>query len=276
LREAGYHLGVRRLLLGLVPRTLIAAACGDDQSSEVPATDTPETASSQAATLDGRTFLSTEVTGHELIDGTIIQLGFADGSLSANAGCNQLFGGYRLDGDVLAADALGQTQMACEDALMEQDTWLSGLLTGSPTVILDADELTLTSADGATVVTMLDREVADPDRPLEGTRWVVESTISTDAVSSIPSGATASITITDGTVAVESGCNTGSGSVTVGEDALTFGPIATTTRACEDDLMSLESAVFATLVEEVTYAIEANVLTIRSGDAGLVLRADES
>jgi heat shock protein HslJ len=226
--------------------------------------------------LDGRTFLSTEVTGHELIDGTVIQLGFADGSLSANAGCNQLFGGYRLDGDILAADALGQTEMACEDALMEQDTWLSGLLTGSPTVALDADELTLTSADGATVVTMLDREVADPDRPLEGTRWVVESTISADAVSSIPSGATASITITDGTVAVESGCNTGSGSVTVGEDALTFGPIATTTRACEDDLMNLEAAVFATLVEEVTYAIEANVLTIRSGDAGLVLRADES
>jgi heat shock protein HslJ len=69
--------------------------------------------------LDERIFLSTEVTGHELIDGTIIQLGLADGSLSANVGCNQLFGGYRLDGDVLAADALGQTQMACEDALME-------------------------------------------------------------------------------------------------------------------------------------------------------------
>jgi heat shock protein HslJ len=143
-------------------------------------------------------------------------------------------------------------------------------------VALDADELTLTSADGATVVTMLDREVADPDRPVEGTRWVVEGTISADAVSSIPSGATASITITDGTVVVESGCNTGSGSVTVGEDALTFGPIATTTRACEDDLMNLESAVFATLVEEVAYAIDSNVLTIRSGDAGLVLRSDET
>lgn len=267
---------MRRLLLCLVPLTLLASACGDDQSSEEPATDPPGTTSSPAAMLDGRTFLSTEVTGHELIEGTVIQLGFADDALSANAGCNQLFGGYRLDGDILAADALGQTEMACEDALMEQDTWLSGLLAGSPIVSLDADELTLTSADGATVVTMLDREVADPDRPLEGTRWVVESTISNDAVSSIPSDATASITITDGTVAVESGCNTGSGSVTVSEDALTFGPIATTKRACEDNLMNLESAVFATLVEEATYEIEADVLTIRSDDAGLVLRADES
>lgn len=269
---------MRRLLLSLVPLVplmLIVAACGDDQNSEVPVTDTPEPTSSPVAMLDGRTFLSTEVTGHELIDGTVIHLSFADGSLSANAGCNQLFGGYRLDGDVLVAEALGQTQMACEDSLMEQDTWLNGLLTGSPTVALDADELTLTSADGATVVAMLDREVADPDRPLEGTRWVVGSTISADAVSSIPSGATASITITEGTVAIESGCNTGSGSVTVGENALTFGPIATTTRACEDDLMGLEAAVFAALDGEASYEIEADVLTIRSGDAGLVLRADE-
>ncbi|TVR26401.1 MAG: META domain-containing protein [Ilumatobacter sp.] len=148
--------------------------------------------------------------------------------------------------------------MACEDALMDQDTWLAGLLTGSPAVALDADELVLTSADGVTVVTMLDREVADPDRPLEVTRWLLESTIS------------------EGTVAVESGCNTGSGSVTVGEDTLTFGPIATSARECESDLMDLEAAVFAALDGEATYEIEADVLTIRSGPDGLVLRADES
>lgn len=270
---------MRRVLLSLVPLVplvLVAAACGDDQSSEVPATDAPDPAGSPVAMLDGRTFLSTRVAGHELIDGTVIRLSFDDGSLSANTGCNQLFGDYRLDGDVLAAEALGQTLIACEDALMEQDTWLTGLLTGSPTVALDADELVLTSADGATVVTMLDRVVADPDRPLEGTRWVVESTISADAVSSIPSGATASITITEGTVAIESGCNTGSGSVTVGEDTLTFGPIATTARECENDLMDLEAAVFAALDGETTYEIEADVLTFRSGENGLVLRADES
>ncbi len=263
-------------LASLAVLGLVAAACGDDKDAVAPATEAPTPTGAPIPTLDGRTFLSTEVTGYDLVEGSVIRLAFEDGSLSANAGCNQIFGGYQLDGNVLVAGTLGQTQMACDEALMDQDMWLSELLSGSPTLALAGDELVLTSADGATVVTMLDREVADPDRPLEGTRWVVESTIANEAVSSVPAGAVASITITDGSVAVESGCNTGSGEVEVGEGTLTFGPIASTTRACEDELMQLETAVFAALAGEATYEIEADVLTIRAGDAGLVLRAEQS
>ena len=44
---------------------------------------------------------------------------------------------------------------------------------------------------------------------------------------------TASITIADdGTVAVNTGCNTGSGSVEVTDTTLTFGPIRITKMAC--------------------------------------------
>lgn len=267
---------MRRLLLPLVPLALLAAACGDDKDASPPATQAPEPTGAPIPTLDGRTFLSTEVTGHELVEGSVIRLAFEEGSLSANAGCNQIFGGYRLEGANLVVDTLGQTEMACEDALMAQDTWLAELLSGSPTVALSGDELVLTSADGATVVTMLDREVADPDRPLEGTRWVLESIIANEAVSSIPTGATAAITIAEGTVEVEGACNSGSGSVEVGEGTLTFGAIASTMRACEDELMAVDDAIFATLAGEATYEIEADVLTIRAGDAGLVLRAEES
>jgi heat shock protein HslJ len=267
---------MRRVLIPLTVVVLAAAACGGDDDSTPPATEAPTPTGAPVPTLDGRTFLSTEVTGHELVEGSVIRLSFANGSLSANAGCNTIFGGYRLEGDVLVAEALGQTEMACEEALMDQDMWLAELLTGSPTLSLDGDELVVSSSDGVTVVTMLDREVADPDRPLEGTRWIVESTIANDAVSSVPARATASITITDGTVAVETGCNTGSGSVEIGEGTLTFGPIASTARACEDELMALEAAVLAALDGEATYQIEADVLTIRASEAGLVLRAEES
>ena len=41
---------------------------------------------------------------------------------------------------------------------------------------------------------MGDREVADPDRPLEGTRWVVDGIVAGDAVLSIPAGVTAALT----------------------------------------------------------------------------------
>jgi heat shock protein HslJ len=71
----------------------------------------------------------------------------------------------------------------------------------------------------------------------------------------------------DGTVAVETGCNTGSGSVEVGDDTLTFGPIATTLRACADEAVNqLEAAVLAVLQGEVSYTIDGSNLSLRSGE----------
>jgi heat shock protein HslJ len=121
------------------------------------------------------------------------------------------------------------------------------VLTSKPTVAVDGDTLTIT-ADGATV-TLVDKEVADPDRPLEGTTWTAESLISAQAVSSIPAGVrTPTLRLEGGNVAVDTGCNTGRGSYTVVGDAITFGPIATTRMACVDPGgQETETAVLAVL-----------------------------
>ena len=88
---------------------------------------------------------------------------------------------------MLVVPPMVRTMMACEpSALMDQETWLAAVLTSKPTVAVDGDTLTIT-AQGATV-TLVDKEVADPDRPLEGTTWTAESLISEQAVSSIPAG----------------------------------------------------------------------------------------
>jgi heat shock protein HslJ len=255
-------------LAGLAALVLLASACGDDPDGVATA---PE--------LDGLTYIADEsvgtVEGHELVSGSRITISFQDGSLSANAGCNTLGGSYSLDGSVLEVEGLSSTQMACEPALMDQDTWLAELLSSSPTLTQDGDELTI--AGESSSLTLVDREVADPDRPLMDTTWVLDGIVADEAVSSVPSGVRASILITDGRVAVEAGCNTGSGSVEIDESAatLTFGPIATTKMACEPDAMSVEQAVLATLDGEVQYAVEADVLTLTNGDQGLVLRAEE-
>ena len=127
------------------------------------------------------------------------------------------------------------TMMACEPAaLMDQDTWLSALLTSKPTVTVDGDTLTITATDG-TVVTFLDQSVANPDLPLEGTTWSVEGLVSSDAVSSIAAGGRVpSVLLDGGTVTVDTGCNTGSGTYTISGADITFGPIATTRMACTD------------------------------------------
>jgi len=74
--------------------------------------------------------------------------------VSANAGCNTLFGGASWDGGKLELDgALASTMMACDDALMEQDQWLSDFLSSSPALALDGKTLTLgDDTEGMTLV----------------------------------------------------------------------------------------------------------------------------
>ncbi len=222
------------------------------------------------AGLEGRTFLSTGITGRTLVAGSQIRIAFQDGRISANAGCNSMSGPYAVVDGMLVAGQLATTEMACDPALMEQDRWVAELLGGAG-LTLDGDTLTLER--GSVVLTLVDREVADPDRPLEGTRWVVDGIVAGDAVSSVPAGLTAAITIADGQVSVEAGCNTGGGTVKVTEETLVFGPIALTEMACAPAAMAVEQAVIAALTGRVAYTIEAGTLTLDAGDAGLILRA---
>jgi len=268
-----------KLLLPLLAASALAlSACGSDSSS----TDTSTSASTADSSddspdLDGRECVSTGVKGQTLVEGTKIRLEFMDGAISANAGCNSMGGDYVLEGQTLAVGPMFSTEMGCEQALMDQDIWLAEFLTSSPTVALDGDVLTL-DGDGTTIE-MLDRESADPDRPIEGTLWVVDGLVTDDAVSSVPGDATASITIIDGEAMVETGCNNAGGSVEVAETTLTFGPMMMTLMACPPAETELERAVLAVLDGVVDYEIEADRLTLRrdtpDGVLGLDLTADQ-
>ncbi|HSF98176.1 MAG TPA: META domain-containing protein [Ornithinibacter sp.] len=108
---------------------------------------------SESADLAGRSFTSTEVRGHDLVEGSAITLTFEDGRMSANGGCNTLNGAATWDGDTLdVAEPLASTMMACDEALMAQDQWLSEFLTSSPALEVDGDTMTL--GDDTTGITL--------------------------------------------------------------------------------------------------------------------------
>jgi heat shock protein HslJ len=265
------------------------AACGSDSdsssdsasSTDAPVSSDPTPTNSVEASvpatdsdsLDGRSFVSTQVDGYDLVPDSVIRVSFDDGSVSVNAGCNTMFGAYTIDGDVLSAPTLAMTMMACDQALMTQDTWISALISSNPTFTVAGDTLTITGSD-AQVVTL----VEEADQPLEGTRWVVDGLLANEGVSTIPVGAEASITITDGTAAVEAGCNTGSAPVEIADTTITFGPLVLTRMACPEPQTTLENAVIAVLDGEVSYAIDASTLQLRkttdSGEIGLNLAAE--
>jgi heat shock protein HslJ len=223
--------------------------------------------------LEGRTFLSTAVlergVERPLVPGTRVRLGFADGGILIHAGCNTMGGAYAIDGDVLLLpEGLSITEIGCDPKLHEQDEWISAFLGGSPRIALEGSELSLVS--GGTEIRLLDREVADPDRPLEGTAWRLESILEGEVISSAPEGVEATIRFPgDGTVEVDTGCNQGGGTVEVGEDTLRFGPLETTARGCEGPAGEVERAVLALLAGEVDYRIDGPVLSLRAGERGL-------
>jgi heat shock protein HslJ len=266
----------------MIPRTALAlltlsalalAACGSDDDSPAAGDSLPEVGAAVTADdLVDRSFESTDVTGHELVADSTIELAFLADRVAARAGCNSMNGGFTItDGTLELTSPMASTMMACSDELMAQDTWLNEFLSSGPAIALDGDVLTLTGDDASLTLA----EVQPTE--LEGTTWTVTGIVANEAVSSIPMDAEASITITDGTAAIMTGCNSGSTDVEITDTTITFGPIALTMMACSPELTELEAAVLATLDGDVTYEIAGDSLSLRNdgpdGEVGLELTA---
>jgi heat shock protein HslJ len=251
----------------VVALCLLAAACGSRAWS------------GGVTDLRGRTFLSSGVSENgqpkQLVTGTQIRLSFnEDGTqIGAYAGCNHMGGAVRIENGRLVVGDLAMTMMACDGGRGEQDDWIAKVLADKPSVSLRGSELTLSR--GTTEIRLLDRKVADPDRPLVGTRWVVDTVIDGSMAGSTPQGAEAAFVIDpDGAFRGSSGCNTMGGNATVTTTTITFSNVFTTKMACEPDRMRLEQAVLRVLAGAVTYRIDADALHLtHPNGAGLVLRA---
>jgi heat shock protein HslJ len=255
--------------------TLGTIACGNDDSTS-PVTSPPSTDPNGGLDLDGRTFLSTELRENnvvrDLVPGTRIRIGFADGSISISGSCNIASGEYRIDNSVLVTDALAMTEMACEEPRMAQDDLVVKFVGDRPAMALGGDTLTLTTQEME--LTLLDREVADPDRPLVGTRWIATTIIDGRSASSLPDGIDVTLEFVDGQLQGRFGCNSGGGEYTINGTTITFGPLRTTRSACDEPQAKVESHVLSVLDGDIEFLIEGGSLTLTHGDVALGLSAE--
>jgi heat shock protein HslJ len=299
--------GTRRVLLATAAVALVSAlsACA---ATSTPATGSSSTASSSSATgsasgsasgkagsassaatgsgaagaasdLAGKTLVAKEVTGSDtIVPGSTISITFDNGTLAARAGCNNMFGQYTVSGDVLNAPQLASTMMACDEALMNQDTWLAAFLASSPTWTYSGGTLTLTNGTDTIALT----EAPTGAAVLEDTGWKVVGLISQSGstVSAIDASVIAWLRFADGRVLVNASCNSGSGSAQITDTTITFGPIAMTRRACVGPTQDVEQAMNAVLQGTTTYTVKDDpsgaLLTIMAADGktGLQLTAD--
>lgn len=226
--------------------------------------------------LEERTFLLQQAKGYEPVADTTVRLSFDNAELRLNAGCNHLSGRYELVGNTLVVGGLGMTEMGCDEQLHHQDEWFAEFITSKPTLKLDVNTLTLSARD--VMLTFLDRELADPDRPLIGPAWKVDTILSKNAATSYAMSLPMPIVRfrEDGTVQLESGCGTGAGGFSTTSAELTFRGVVLTQASCAAaNLSVMLNAILGVMADgTASYAIDAARLTVKRGDAGFMAKAE--
>jgi|JI9StandDraft_1071089.scaffolds.fasta_scaffold83021_2 heat shock protein HslJ len=232
-------------------------------------------------TLGDRDFVSESIEGRSLIPGTRVRLHFFDdGAVNASAGCNAMPGdSYHLADGELVIDSLGITEKGCSGPAGDyhaQDDWLLEFLLSRPSYTLDEPRLVLD--DGSVTLVLLDREVADPDRTLQGRVWRVSGIIdggfgvvfATDDPSALEFG-------DDGHVTIVTPCATGSAGYRVDGATIELSDGAIAMPACAADESSpvIDEHMRSVLADgALDHEIDASHLTLMRGDIGLMLRTE--
>jgi heat shock protein HslJ len=216
----------------------------------------------------GKTYLSVAATeagvDRPLVPGTRVRLKVRkDGTFIARAGCNHLSGVIMVIDGVLRIELAEWTLMGCGPELEAQDDWLAELLMHQPDCDVVGDTLTLTS--GGTTLVLLDRRIAEPDLPLDGTIWTVESVVRGDGGPFEHYGGAGPATlILNGAQATGStGGSPFTAAVTRDNRTLTFADVTLTPARPTGRAADLEQAVLENLRTPLNYAIESNHLELR-------------
>lgn len=255
---------------------MVAAACGD--GAEEPTTTSAATgggAQDGAASLTANPWELVSFTfgrgeGPPTVKGRDAVLRFAtDGTLSGTTGCNSFGGTYEVDGPDLTI-ALGPiTRRACTDpALTAQEQ----------TLVTDLGKVTgYAVTDGTLELRVGDRTrftYTAEDTSLVGTWQVTGVNNGTGGLESSAATAALRMDFTDGAVTVTGGCNTLSADYsTTGEQSLTFGPVASTKKACEGEAAAVDRQMADALGRTTDVEVVGGTLTLRAADGAMQVTA---
>jgi heat shock protein HslJ len=244
------------LVVPIAALTIVGPACGNDGAGG----DDP------AAPLEGVTWILDGGSIDGLVDGvppgTRVDVRFDDGTASGTSGCNHYSGTYEVDGGAVTFGALGGTEMGCSpQSLMELEAAYLGALGEVREFRVTAAELVLTA--GGVRLAFAPEPPIEP-LPLVGTRWALDSLgYGGDTVASPVAGADASVVFDEaGEATGSTGCNRFGADYQVDGDAIAFGPMRLTRRACEPAVSQQEDIFQRALLRATAFTIEGDVLTL--------------
>ncbi len=209
-----------------------------------------------------------------VIEGTEITAVFGeDGTLSGNAGCNNYNTGFTTDGSNITINAaIASTMMACEDAIMMQETAYLAALPNAATFTIQGDTLELRHATGSLIASYT--AVSSEAASLVGPTWQLTTLNNgAGAVASVMAGTEITAMFgEDGSLSGSAGCNNYVTSFTLdGQNIAINGAIAVTSMACADQgVMDQEAAYLAVLPNAATYTVEGDTLELRDATGALL------
>ena len=252
------------ILVGLI---VAVAGCGAEDSSGAGA-GPPD------GLLVGRSFNATGASqdGRErrLVARAGIQFQ-AEGRTLVATGCNSASGMARMRSGRLVADGFSITAMGCASpGAMEQETFVMSVVEDKPEALLDGDVLILRT--NVAEIRFVDRKVADPDRPLEGTRWKVTGQFDPQVASSSAALA-GEVVLSSGRVRFTGTCQDAEGPMAVTGATVTVGALSQSPpRPCSQQQQEAEAAVLRLLTGTMKAEITAANLTLSHPDGtGLTL-----
>lgn len=190
-----------------------------------------------------------------------------NGKLTGNSGCNNFGGTYEVNGDIIKISPGAMTMMACENALMVQETAVMEALPNARTFKITGEVLQFFDGSNAELL----RYKAEQPTALTGTKWTATMiNTGTGAVSSLVNGTEVTALFdAKGTVSGKGGCNNYNGPFTLDGSNIKIGPVASTMMACEEAVSKQEMAYFKALGNATTYSIQSDKLELRSADGAL-------
>jgi len=127
---------MKKIVLGLFVLLVLAACAGGSSASIV------------------GTWKLVSYNGTSAAAGADTSIEFKDGRVNGNVGCNGFSGDYKVNGASITFDKMMSTLMACADPIGTQESVTLAALNGSASFALDGNTLTITSADGASVIVL--------------------------------------------------------------------------------------------------------------------------
>lgn len=217
--------------------------------------------------------------------GTTVTAVFAPDGVAGNAGCNQYSGPFTYDNTNITFSPLVTTKVACDQPIMDQETAYLTALQSATSYAINNGQLQITYPEGVltfnaggssaptaavpTAVTNTDATLGG----LGGVAWTLVSFGPTAAPLAVLPNAPVTVDFTQQGVSGSSGCNQYSGTFTYNNGILTFSPLVSTQKACDQAVMDQEAAYLKALQTATGFQIVNNQLMITYPEGQLVFTA---